>query len=135
MLLGDSTAVLAENVLPLRGVEELDGLPLRRYGGDSVPVGTVLRIQFPSDAVPLPVLWIVVPLATLAMLAGAVLAVRRYGTLTVIDDESADPGALAAEIAALDATWKGRENDQYHRRRALLKARLTAALADRNPAD
>ncbi len=135
VLLGDSTAVLVENPLPLRGVEELDAQPLRRYGGDSVPAGTVLRIQFPTDAAPLPVLWIVVPLAALAMLAGVVIVVRRSGTPTVAGDERASPAVLAAEIAALDATWKGRENDEYRRRRAGLKARLAAALAARKSAD
>ncbi len=135
VLLGDSTAVLTESGLSLRGVEELEGQPLRRYGGDSIPAGEVLRIRFPTGAAPLPVLWIVVPLAALAMVAGAVLVLRRSGTVVVAVEEGADPAVLAAEIAALDAEWKGREDDEYRRRRDVMKARLAAALAARKSAD
>ena len=55
---------------------------------------------------------------------------RSAGGLPATDD----PTSLAAEIAALDAAWNGREDAEYERRRAELKRRLEAALASRRPA-
>jgi hypothetical protein len=73
----------------------------------------------------------VVPLTALLMAVGIVVWWRRSGGRLVVTD---DPSVLAAEIAALDAACKGREDADYRRRRAELKQRLEAALASRGPA-
>ncbi|KPK05087.1 MAG: hypothetical protein AMS20_07430, partial [Gemmatimonas sp. SG8_28] len=124
VLLGDSTAALSAPSLPMRGVEELEGQPLRRYGQDSIAAGTTVRIRFRAGGRALPWLWVVVPLAALALLAGFVLALRRSASPVPDDIVSADPAVLAAEIAALDAKREEIEEEAYRSRRAALKARL-----------
>jgi hypothetical protein len=133
VLLGDSTAALAAPPLPMRGVEELEGQPLRRYGQDSIAAGTTVRIRFRAGGRALPWLWVVVPLAALALLGGLVLALRRSASPVPDESVSADPAVLAAEIAALDAMRDEIEVEAYRSRRAALKARLEAALAARKP--
>jgi hypothetical protein len=133
VLLGDSTAALAAPPLPMRGVEELEGQPLRRYGQDSIAAGTTVRIRFRAGGRALPWLWVVVPLAALALLAGLVLALRRSASPVPDEIVSADPAVLAAEIAALDAMREEIDDEAYRSRRTALKARLEAALAVRKP--
>jgi hypothetical protein len=135
VLLGDSTAALAAPTLPMRGVEELEGQPLRRYGQDSIAAGTSVRISFRAGGGVLPWLWVVVPLAAIALIGGLVLALRRSASPVPDVIVSEDPAVLAAEIAALDATREAIEIDAYRSRRAALKARLEAALADRKTQD
>jgi hypothetical protein len=128
LLLGDSTATLAGAALPLIGMDNLGGQPLRRFGGDSVPAGATISIRFPSRArAPGTVLvWILVPLMAALMVLGVVVWWRRPNGAA---EPAADPTVLAAEIAALDAAYRGREDAEYRRRRAELKQRLEAALA------
>lgn len=135
VLLGDSTATVAEPTLPMRGVDELEGQPLRRYGQDSIPAGTSVRIAFRVGTGSVPWLWIVVPLAALALIGGLVLSLRRSGATVPGDVPSGDPAVLAAEIAALDAHRREMTDEDYRVRRAALKARLEAALAARNSRD
>jgi hypothetical protein len=133
VLLGDSTAALAAPPLPMRGVEELEGQPLRRYGQDSIAAGTMVRIMFRAGGGALPWLWIVVPLAALALVGGLVQALRRSASPVPDEIVSDDPAVLAAKIAALDTTRDAIEDEAYRSRRAALKARLEAALAARKP--
>jgi hypothetical protein len=135
VLLGDSTATLAAPPLPMRGVEELEGQPLRRYGQDSIAAGTTVRIRFRAGGGALPWLWIVVPLAAVALLGGFVLALRRSASPVPDEIVGDDPAVLAAEIATLDATREEIEEEAYRLRRAALIARLEATLAARKPQD
>jgi len=133
ILLGDSAATIVGPSMPLLGVEDLGGTPLRRFGADSVAAGTALSIRFPRRARTAGSLlvWLLVPLAGAAMVGVILVWWRRSaGGLPATDD----PTSLAAEIAALDAAWNGREDAEYERRRAELKRRLEAALASRRPA-
>jgi hypothetical protein len=45
-----------------------------------------------------------------------------------------DPEVLAAQVAALDAAFRGREDERYHERRRVLVEHLNQALARRKPA-
>ena len=132
VLLEDSAATLEGRALPLVGMENLNGRPLRRFGGDSVPAGTTISIVFPGRGmVPGTIMvWILVPLAAALLVLGMVWWWRRGGGE---GGDSIDPPRLAAEIAALDAAYRGREDAEYRRRRADLKRRLEAALAARRP--
>ena len=133
ILLGDSAATIEGVSMPLLGVEELGGTPLRRFGLDSAAADTPVTIRFPRrprTAGSL-LVWLLVPLTAATMVAGMVLWWRRSSGPVVVPD---DPAILAAEIAALDAACMGREDDDYRRRRAELKRRLQAALASRGPA-
>jgi hypothetical protein len=133
ILLGDSAATVAGASVPLLGVEELGGTPLRRFGADSVAAGTPVSIRFPRRPRPAGSLlvWLLVPLTAAAMVVVILVWRRRSAGAPVA---SADPATLAAEIAALDAAWKGSEDAEYRRRRAELMQRLEAALASRGPA-
>jgi hypothetical protein len=135
VLLGDSTAGIAAPAMPMRGVEQLEGQPLRRYGQDSVPAGMSLRIAFRAGAGSVTWLWIVVPLAGAALVGGLVGVLRRSGPPSPADGVSDDPAVLAAQIAALDAARRELAGEEYRTRRAALKARLEAALAARKSED
>ena len=125
VLLGDSTAVLESPPLAMVGVEELEGQPLRRYGAEGVGTGTAVRIGFVASDGPVPIERVIVPVLVLLMALGFLAWHRRTPTGTRPDD----PAVLAVQIAALDAEYRGREDDDYRRRRAELKERLSAALA------
>lgn len=133
LLLGDSTASVAGTSIPLLGVEELGGAPLRRFAADSVAAGTPLSIRFPRSprTAGSLLVWLLVPLTAAALVGGIVVWWRRSAGGVVVTD---DPSTLAAEIAALDAAWRGNEDAEYRRRRAELKQRLEAALASRGAA-
>ena len=133
ILLGDSGAVVEGASMPLLGVEELGGTPLRRFGLDSVAAGTPVTIRFPrrSRTGGSLLVWLLVPLAAAAMAAGMAIWWRRSPAAPAVPD---DPAVLAAEIAVLDAASRGREDDDYRRRRAELLRRLQATLASRGPA-
>lgn len=132
ILLGDSAAALDGPSMPLLGVEDLGGTALRRFGADSVPAGTALSIRFPrrARAVGSLLVWFLVPLAVVAMVGVIVVWWRRSAGGRAATD---DPTTLAAEIAALDAAFRGRADEAYRRQRAELKRRLEAALAGRRP--
>lgn len=126
VLLGDTSAVLESPQLAMVGVEALEGEPLRRYGGEAVGTGTAIRIGFVAAGAPFPIEGVVVPILVVLMALGF-LAWRRRTPVTGAPGD--DPSVLAARIAALDAEFRGREDDEYRRRRAELKERLSAALA------
>ncbi len=129
VLLGDSSAMLEAPSLPLVSVEQLEGQPLRRYGGEAVSAGVDIRIRFGSAPAPFPVEWIVVPFAVVVMALGFVLWRRRVVAPASVPNDAAQ---LAARIAALDAQYRGRDDETYRQQRAALKAQLAAALAARD---
>jgi hypothetical protein len=129
VLLGDSSAMLEAPPLPLMSVEQLEGQPLRRYGGDAVSAGMDIRIRFGNAPAPFPLQWIVVPFAVVVMAVGFVVWRRRVAAPAPMPN---DPTQLAARIAALDAEYRGRDDEGYRQQRAALKAQLAAALAARD---
>jgi hypothetical protein len=133
VLLGDSSAVLEAPRLQLLDVQQLEGQPLRRYGGETVAAGIDLRIRFGTGPTPIPVEWFVVPCVIVVMIVGFV--VWRYRATPSAGQASGDPAVLAAAIAALDHEYRGREDEEYRRRRAELKQRLTVALAEQDTKD
>jgi hypothetical protein len=131
VLLGDSTATIASELLTLVGVEDLEGTPLRRYEAQGVPSGSSVLVQLRVRPVGRSVfLWLVVPVVAAAFVV-AFLRWRRMQSMQPATSTSGDPTALAAEIAALDAAFAGREDDDYRTRRAELKGKLAALLRER----
>ena len=124
-----ASAMLEAPSLPLVSVEQLEGQPLRRYGGEAVSAGVDIRIRFGSAPAPFPVEWIVVPFAVVVMALGFVLWRRRVVAPASVPNDAAQ---LAARIAALDAQYRGRDDETYRQQRAALKAQLAAALAARD---
>jgi hypothetical protein len=131
VLLEDTTAVVAGPVIPA-GWESLQGAPFRRFAGDTVTAGQTVTVRFtaaggpPADIV----MWVLVPLAAI-VLGGVLLRwwrLDRGAAAPAVDD----PRALAAEIAALDSRYAGREDEAYHAERAKLKSRLTAAMREQD---
>ena len=123
------------------------GRTFRRFMGQAVPAGTVVRIDVPFafGAARQRWLWIVAATCALAMLAALAVALgrsrhRARAMARVTNERPAVPlrpsERLLSEIAALDARFErnGRAtNDEragYESERAALKARLAAALAD-----
>jgi hypothetical protein len=130
VLLGDSTAVLEGDLLALIGVEDLDGIPLHRYEAQDVEAGTTVVLRFGREAPGLGLLlWIMVPAVAVSLLSGFLRWRRVHGAPTPGARQS-DPTSLAAEIASLDASYAGREDDEYRRRRAELKERLSKLLEE-----
>ena len=128
VLLGDSTASLEGDLLTLVGVEELDGTPLQRYEARDVDAGAPVLLRFRRES-PGPTLfvWLLVPFVAAAFVFGF-LRWRKLHGVQPVAGPTADPRALAAEIAALDAAYAGKEDDEYRSRRAELKERLTKLL-------
>ncbi|MDH3458615.1 MAG: hypothetical protein OER90_17385 [Gemmatimonadota bacterium] len=128
ILLEDSLASLDAPALTLRGVEELDGSMLRRYGAESIERGARVTLRFGSGRrARSPVVWIVIPLAAVVLFGVFALWWRRTRMSAAPGED--DPAALAADIAALDAARTTMDEETYRARRAELKARLSAALA------
>ncbi len=131
LLVGDSAVTVVAPELAGGGVEMLEGIPYRRYSRVAAPAGVELRVEFPSErAMSALLLPILVPVMVLVMIA-AWLRWRRLHPRPIVVAPTA--AALAAEIAALDREFAGRENDAYRRRRADLKTQLQAALARPEP--
>lgn len=128
VLLEDSLASLDAPALSLRGVENLDGTPLRRYGAESVGPGGTMTVRFGAGHRAGPsVVWFVVPLAAMVLFGVFALWWRRVRASPA--PVGGDPAVLAAEIAALDAARATMDEETYRARRAELKAHLSAALA------
>jgi hypothetical protein len=127
VLLEDSAAVAVGALTP-RGWEDLEGIAFRRFTGDSLPPGAPIVVRFPEPAGQRTdiALWLIVPAVALVLAITLVRWVRRS---PAAEPQAQDrPGDLAAQIAALDAQYAGREDQNYRRNRAELKARLTVAL-------
>ncbi len=129
VLLEDTTATV-EGPLEARGVEELDDLVFRRYAADAIAAGAPVDVRFAQPPFRVADLWwLLVPVAALALFGGLYLWWRRTGGAIGADD----PDVLAARIAALDEQYAGADDESYRKRRAVLKARLQAALSDQGP--
>ncbi len=127
LLVEDTLATLVDPTLVPGGREGLEGSVFVRFGRDSVAAGTPVAVRF--STVPTSVTdwwWVVVALVALTLTGTLVWWWRSSAGF-----ESDDPQTLAAQIAALDAAFDGRETDAYRRRRAEWKRRLTDALARR----
>ncbi len=131
VLVEDSDAEVTGRGVTFRDWQDLEGVRFRRFGADSVAPGPPVVVRLAGlPGSPVDPLWIVVPLVTLALVAGFAWWWRHQSD-RALPPAADDPEALAREIVALDAQFAGRETDEYRRRRAELKARLTAALARR----
>lgn len=132
VLVEDAAAEVAGLGVTFRDWEELEGVRFRRFGADSVAAGTPVTVRFAAPAgPPFDPLWIVVPLVSAALLGGLGWWWRGQRDRAPVRVAVEDPQRLAAEIAALDARFAGRETNEYRRRRAELKAQLNAGLAQR----
>jgi hypothetical protein len=128
VLLGDSTASLEADLLTLVGVEDLEGTPLQRYEAQDVSAGAPVLLRFRGEALgPMLFVWFLVPLVGAAFVFGFVRWRRQLGA-EAAPAPSADPATLAAEIAALDVAYAGRQNEEYRSRRAALKETLSNLL-------
>jgi hypothetical protein len=130
VLVEDAGADVRGAGVTFRDWEELEGVRFRRFGAEDVAAGAPVTVRFAAHGVPFDPLWVLVPLVSLAMLGGLAWWWRQHGNRPA-RPAGDDPTRLAAEIAALDRQFAGRENDDYRRRRAELKAQLAAALARR----
>lgn len=133
VLVADSGAA-AEPPLAFRSWETLQDLPYQRFAAGPVDPGTVLTVRFghrpfPADAA------VVVLAGAAAVALGAALVIwyRRARRRALLERPFSgdDPDLLAAQIAALDAAFEGRETARYRERRKALVARLDAVLAER----
>ena len=130
VLLGDSTASVLSDLLTLAGVDDLDGTPLQRYEAQDVDAGTAVLLRFGREPVaPTAFLWLLVPVVAAAFVFGFVRWRTQHGTQPIAAS-TADPTMLATEIAALDAAYAGKQDDEYQARRAELKERLSKLLEE-----
>ena len=118
---------------------EIQGRRFRRFGAERLAAGAVVTLHLaPTADAGRRFTWLIVVAAGLALGAGIVLLVRRRGAPAVGGPAPTvdRPDALAAQIAALDEQYEGREGEtaaaewqRYTERRTELKERLRAALA------
>lgn len=133
VMVEDTSAIVSAPALESAGVEHLEGMAFRRYAGERVPAGTPVVVLFSGRGVGLADFWwVVIALAVLALATGLWWWWRRARAQPILADDGAD--ALAAQIAALDDEFAGRETPEYRQRREELKRRLAAALARNAPA-
>jgi hypothetical protein len=127
----EDTAAAIEGPLVLQGVEELEQLSFRRYFAQNIGPQTRITVRFAAQPLLVTRLWwIIVPLVVVSLVAGFVIWWRRVEPLPAPHAPLAsDPDVLAAQIAALDVAYEGRQHDaSYRKQRASLKAQLVAAL-------
>ncbi len=137
VLVEDSSAALEGTALDRMGAESIEGTSFVRFAKSDLASGAHVVVAFSRAATaPASWWWLVVGLAGAALLGGLVLAWRRTRPAPATS-VPADPDALAAQIAALDAAFESRtdatasERGAYQRRRAELKARLETLLTRR----
>ena len=129
LLIADTASTVAAGQLTYRGWEQVEGIPYRRFDGESLIAGTLVTITLgDTRSLPEVALWILVPAVGLSLIIGLALWWRRAPHQVPIVD---DPAILAVQIAALDAAHEGKPDSPYEQRRAELKARLIDALARR----
>ena len=128
--------VVAGGLVRADSATTIQGRPFTIWSGP-IAAGTALELQFPDtgrrDRTALAVL---VGLLAVALAAAAMLRLRRTSPAAATVADS--PALLLDAVAALDARYAGREAEvppeewsAYAEERAELKARLTAALAER----
>lgn len=139
LLIEDPMAtVVGPTVEPADSVEA-EGRTFRRFMGQDVPTGSVIRVDVPAPpAAPRTLYYttIVIALGMLMLLALG-RSVRRHRSMPLAlpgSGMTGDADDLAARIAALDAAFQRRRNpteverQEYLRTRGGLKAMLTDAL-------
>jgi hypothetical protein len=146
VLVEDSTATVTGS-LAAEDPVAIEGRNFRRYVADSVAIGAAPTVRFTVSRLDARrFTWIAVAAAAIALAAGAALALRRRPPADAaaaavaapargpLDAES--PERLAAQIAALDEKFAGREAETdpaqwatYQARRAELKDALTRRVA------
>ena len=118
----------------------VEGRTFTRYLGQDVPANAVVRIDFPTRGGSSRAFWIVAValVVGVAMLIGLARAFQRRAVpITAPRLGEDDPEDLARRIATLDAAFEAESEpsearrEGYHRQRAMLKERLTDALARR----
>ncbi len=139
LLVEDSTSAASGAGVQGEPPLEIEGRRFRRFGAERLAAGAgvTLRLAPATDAFRR-LTWLIVVAAGLALGAGLFLLWRRRvapepAALAAAADR---PDALAAQIAALDERFEGRQAEtppeewrSYVDRRAALKERLRAALA------
>ncbi len=139
LLVEDSTSSASGAGVQTGPPLEIQGRRFRRFGAERLAAGTVVTLSLaPTTDAGRRFTWLIVVAAGLALGAGLFLLARRRGAaLAAAPAAPADRAeALAAQIAALDERFEGRQADtppeewrRYGERRAELKERLRAALA------
>lgn len=119
---------------------QVDGRPFKRFLAQDIKAPTSLTVSAPGgggDVRNLRVLFIITAVGA-AMLLGLGMAFMRRGPDAFARRRDVSPEALAAEIAALDATFERIENPteeqkaEHYLKRAQLKGRLSNVLAKRD---
>ena len=139
VLLEEAGAQVHSPLLHSEGQATTQGRTFKRFLARSVPAGERIRIEVPSNAAAARSTVVVALSVGLALaMVGALWVAYRRGMRVrpaAVVAESVD--SLAAAIAALDARHEASDPtlpaDRYAAERAVLKARLSAALA-RGPA-
>lgn len=132
LLLAEPGAEVRAPGLALADTQVIEGRSYRRWTG-AVAAGTRVRITFPGP--PLAARWLLPALVTAVGGALALAALWLGRRAAAGPDPAAAADALVAQLAGLDARYRGREADtppeewqRYREERGRLKARLEAAL-------
>jgi len=114
---------------------EMQGTTFQQWTAFDVPPGTSVVLNLPARSrsrMPwtLPV---VAAIVALGLFVGFLWWWRHYGGAGAVEVAvpPEDTRALAAQIAALDRAYAGREDDEYRAKRSEMKQRLGAMLAQR----
>jgi hypothetical protein len=134
LLVEDTTATLEEGPIAYVGVESVEQLRFANFEGLTVPAGATVTLRLSNRPFVVEgIMPFVMIVAALAMLAVLWWWWRRVPAAALVAD---DAEILASQIAQLDDAFEAHrdsatagEREAYARRRAELKARLTAALA------
>jgi len=118
-----------------KGNATTEGRTFKRFLAQNAPVGEQVRVEVPSTAAGARST-VVIALAVglvLAMVGALAVAYRRGGSVRRVAPARDTADSLAAAIAALDARREAHDTSlsdaEYAAQRAVLKARLSAALA------
>jgi len=114
---------------------EMQGTTFQQWTAFDVPPGASVVLNLPARSrsrMPwtLPV---VAAIVALGLFVGFLWWWRHYGGAGAVEVAvpPEDTRALAAQIAALDRAYAGREDDEYRAKRSEMKQRLGAMLAQR----
>ncbi len=138
VLVEDSAATLEGGALERMGNESIEGTSFVRFARNDLAAGRRVVVVLSRTAPGVGIWWWLVPALAAAALAGGLVLVWRRTLPSPAIGVPANPDAIAAQIAALDAAFESRpdaapaERGAYQRRRAELKARLEDLLARRD---
>jgi len=137
VLVEDTAATLEGSALDRMGSQAIEGTNFVRFARNDVASGAHVVVVWSRGGAGVGSWWwLVVGMAAAAMSGALVLAWRRTRPAPAAA-VPADPEAIAAQIAAMDAAFEGRsdatgaDRDAYQRRRAELKSRLEQLLLHR----